>query len=81
MSVEDKILEIILQEAPHCKIGDTESKTLPFVDVGLDSLDMMTVLLNIGDEFGVDIPDEDINGLNTFAKLAAYVVARAGESA
>lgn len=81
MSVEDQILEIIFKEAPHCKIGNAGTKSLPFADVGLDSLDMMTVMLNIVDELGVNIPDEDIKKLNTFENLADYVKIRVGEEA
>lgn len=79
MSVEDQILELIFKEAPHCKIDKKESKDLPFADVGLDSLDIMTVMLNISDELGVNIPDKDIGKLNTFEKLTAYVKIKVGE--
>lgn len=79
MSVESKILELIFKEAPHCIIDNTTSKGLPFADVGLDSLDIMTVMLNISDELGVNIPDKDIAKLNTFEKLSTYVKIKVGE--
>lgn len=73
MSIEERIMKIISQEVPNCKIRDAETKALPFQDIGMDSLDKMTVMLNIKDELGVDIPDDKIEQLNTFEKLVAYV--------
>ena len=36
-----------------------------FEDLGLDSLDALGMISNLEDEFGVDVPDEDLKGLET----------------
>lgn len=73
MNLEENIMKIIDQEVPHHSNVDDTTKTLPFSDIGLDSLDLMTVMLAIGEELGVHIPDEEIPTLTSFFDLVEYV--------
>lgn len=73
MNIQEEIIKIMDREAPHHSIRDENSKALPFGDVGLDSLDLMTIMMAIQEKIGVDIPDEDIPLLNTFLELVDYV--------
>lgn len=45
-------------------------------DLGIDSLDLVGVLLKVQDDFGVEIEDDDIVKLTTIARLTEYVRAR-----
>lgn len=38
-------------------------------DLGVDSLDLVSVLLNIQDEYGVEWTDEEISSINTVADI------------
>ncbi|MDP1859617.1 MAG: acyl carrier protein [Gemmatimonadaceae bacterium] len=44
--------------------------------MGLDSLDMFSLLLELQELTGVEIPDEDIPSVQSVAKLREYLVAR-----
>lgn len=46
----------------------------PLKELGIDSLDAMTLLLKVQDAFGLpEISDEDMTRLNTLGGIAAYV--------
>jgi len=40
---------------------------------GVDSLDFSNVLFNMEEVFGIEIPDEDIDGLQTVNQIVAYI--------
>ncbi len=43
------------------------------VEQGVDSLDILDYLLQIEENFGVSIPDEDIEKVSSFNKMLGYV--------
>ena len=45
-------------------------------DLGADSLDVVDLLMTIDDEFGVEVPDSDVESVRTVDKLVAYIEAR-----
>lgn len=47
------------------------------VELGADSLDMMTILLEVQDRTGIEIPDADVASLRTPAQIARFVADRA----
>ncbi len=42
-------------------------------DLGADSLDVVELLMAIDDEFGVEIPDEEIENIKTIGDLVEYI--------
>lgn len=42
-------------------------------DLGADSLDVVDMLMSLEDEFDVEVPDEEIEGLTNVGKLVAYI--------
>lgn len=49
------------------------SENTSFSEQGIDSLDVSSLLLSIEEVFGVTIPDEKMDELNTIEKIAAYI--------
>ena len=45
-------------------------------DFGADSLDVIDMITILSDEFGVEIPDEDIENFRTVGDVVAYVEER-----
>lgn len=45
-------------------------------DFGADSLDVIDMITTLSDEFGIDIPDEDIENFHTVGDVVAYVEER-----
>lgn len=42
-------------------------------DLGIDSLDMVTMLMTLEDEFGITIPDEKAETLKTVGDVVLYI--------
>ena len=42
-------------------------------DLGADSLDVVDLLMSIEDEFGVEIPDEEVENLHTIGDFVNYI--------
>ena len=45
-------------------------------DFGADSLDVIDMITTLSDEFGVEIPDEDIENSRTVGDVVSYVEER-----
>ena len=58
--------------AIHRPIGELSLDT-PFEEQGLDSIDLVEILLAVEDRFGVYVPDSDVVELRTLAQLAAWL--------
>lgn len=48
-------------------------------DLGVDSLDKIQILMSIGENFCIDIPDEDAEALQTVGRLDDYISQRLAE--
>ena len=46
-------------------------------DLGADSLDEVDLLMSIEDEFGVEVPDDEIENIKTVGSLVSYIEANA----
>ena len=71
MSVEDTIKGIVIKIV-RCdeKILTPEST---WQDLKADSLDMVQILIAIEEEFDIEVPDEDAQGIKNFGEFVAYV--------
>lgn len=49
-------------------------------DLGVDSLELVNVFLNITERFGVEIPDEKIDELKNIDMIAAYLNQQLGNT-
>lgn len=69
-TVEDRVLialeNIILD-------GYEVNKDSSFEDMGMDSLDKIELLMDLEDEFGIDIPDDTMSYLETFGEIVDYI--------
>ena len=67
-----KIKEIIseLIEVDVSTIGDT---ALIIDDLGADSIAVMEIVMVLEEEYGVEVPTEDVLNLKTVADIVAYI--------
>jgi len=74
MSTLDKVKEVIID-----KLGVEEDKIAPeasFVDdLGADSLDTVELIMQLEEEFGIEIPDEDAEKMTTVKSVVDYIEA------
>ncbi len=77
-NLKKKVVEIITSQ-----LGVTESEVTEnakFIeDLGADSLDTVELIMEFEDEFGIDVPDEDAEGLTTVGKAIAYIEKKLNE--
>ncbi len=50
-------------------------------DLGADSLDVVELVMALEEEFGIEVPDEDVEGIRTIGDIVAYVGSRVEASA
>ena len=72
MAVSEKITEIIVEQ-----LGVKPEEVVPeasFVDdLGADSLDTVELVMALEEEFGVEIPDEDAEKIQTVGDAIRYI--------
>ena len=72
MSVEDKVIEIIIDQ-----LGVDEKQVnseASFIDdLGADSLDTVELVMALEEEFDIEIPDEDAEKIATVQNAVDYI--------
>ena len=68
----EKIREIIAENL-NIDINTITEGSLFKEDLGVDSLDLFELVMALEEEFGVEIPTEDLEALTTVGAVAKYV--------
>lgn len=78
MDIQQTLVKLIAE-----KLGVEEEKVLPeahFVnDLGADSLDTVELIMEIEQEFDIEIPDEDAEKMLTVQDAVDYVTSKISE--
>jgi acyl carrier protein len=74
MSVADKVKEITSREL-GIKIETISGKSNFIDDLGADSLDTVELIMAYEEEFGVTIPDEKANEVQTVQQVIEFIEA------
>ena len=78
MAVEDKIQQLVVDQ-----LGVAAEEVVPeatFVDdLGADSLDIVELVMAIEEEFGLEIPDDDAEKIQSIQDAISYVEERASK--
>ncbi len=73
--VYDKIIEMLCEQF-GLEASELNENTTFLEDIGIDSVDVVELIVEVEDEFGLDeIPEEELKKLRTIGDLAAYVTA------
>jgi len=72
MTVSEKVKKMIVDQ-----LGVSESEVVPeakFIDdLGSDSLDIVELIMALEDEYGIEIPDEDAEKIETVGDAIRYI--------
>lgn len=77
IDVEKKVKETVMQQLNITE--DQYNIEASFIeDLGADSLDIVELLMALEDEFGIEIPDEDLIKIITIKDVIEYIKAKLG---
>ena len=73
--MRNRIAEIIINEL---KLKDVTKETFDpnldlIEDLGIDSMELTTIVVVLQDEFGVKVDEDDFGQLTTLAKITEYI--------
>jgi len=71
--VKEELLTIIRDVVKNVVINNDEDYDRPVREIGIDSLDMMSILLAIEEKYKISIPDDDVEQLKTLNLLIQYI--------
>ena len=79
MSTQEKVISIIVDVVNGIEIDESRGDAArPFEDLDIDSLDVAGIFLGIQESFGVSVPDDEIDDLDTIEKIVTYLDAKPG---
>ncbi len=72
MAVAEKVKKMVVEQ-----LGVSEAEVVPeakFIDdLGADSLDIVELVMALEDEYGIEIPDEDAEKIETVGDAIRYI--------
>ena len=68
----DKVKDIIIEQL-QVEESDVTMDTNLMKDLSADSLDAVEIIMAIEDEYGIEIPDEEAEKIQTVGDLVRYV--------
>ncbi len=77
MSVEDRVKEIIVEQL-GVDAGEVTEGASFIDDLGADSLDTVELVMAFEEEFGLEIPDEEAEKLQTVGDALNYLKDKQG---
>lgn len=69
----EEILSILENAGVSADVGKIKGDTLLSKEAGIDSLEMMSVFLGIEEKYGIHIPDEELDQLDTIDNIVRYL--------
>ncbi len=76
--LEMKIKSVIAEKAGK-SISDIRDDASFIEDLGLDSLDLVDMIMKLEEEFGISIPDEDLDKIRTVKDAINYIKEKANK--
>lgn len=73
MSIKENITKIILKENSNIILNTEEDYDSTFRDIGVDSLDLMMAMLKIGEQYTIDISENDFDEITTVNELVQFI--------
>lgn len=71
-NIKDKVFEIVSSEL-KADISSIKEESSFVEDLKADSLDVVEVIMKLEDDFGIEIPDETAQGMQTMKDTIDYV--------
>jgi acyl carrier protein len=72
MSIENKVREIIAKQL-EVDVKDVTNEASFLEELGADSLDVVELIMEMEEKFGIQIPDEDAEKIKTVQDAIDYI--------
>ena len=69
----EKIKEIVQEHLALDDVSNIKPETSLMGDLEVDSLDAVEIVMKIEDEFGIEIPDDDVSSFKNIGDIADYI--------
>lgn len=66
---KDKLTEIVKNEVQGIDLTVDGSFDLPFADIGIDSMDILSILLKLEKALGFEIPNEEVDNFTSLNSM------------
>jgi acyl carrier protein len=76
--IEKKVIEVMAKML-HRDQGDIRLESTLVDDLEMDSFTALEMLFELEDQYGLEIPDEEVENFKTVKDIVDYVVARLEE--
>lgn len=70
--VFDKVCEILCDQF-DLEADSVTSETSLIDDLGADSLDLVDLVMSFEDEFGIEMPEDEIENIKTVGDIVKYI--------
>lgn len=74
------VLQAIVAIAPECDVSSIDDRQRLRDSLDLDSMDFLNLLITLGRELHVDVPERDYSKLQTLGELVDYLALRSAAS-
>jgi acyl carrier protein len=78
-ALKDRIRDLVAEQL-GVDGADLKSDSDIVEDLGADSLDVVELVMAIEENFDIEVPDEDAEGMRTIGDVERYVTARVAAS-
>ncbi len=68
----EKVKEVVVEQL-DCDAAEVKEDSRFIEDLGADSLDVVELVMALEEEFDIEIPDEDAEGILTVADAIKYI--------
>ncbi len=72
----EQVKKVVIEQL-NCSEGEVKMEANFTQDLGADSLDTVELVMAFEEEFGVEIPDEEAEKIQTVGAAVAYIEAQA----
>jgi acyl carrier protein len=72
MATFDKVRDIVVEQL-GVEADEVQIESTFIDDLGADSLDILQLLMSIEEEYGIQIPDDELAGFETVGDVVTYL--------